>query len=295
MRVIQRLRSKFRGWLEAHAAGSQMHFSFELLRELRITNDLLRLAIVEATQSSNPLNDFGLKVFSQSDEDGITLEILRRLRINAGTAIEIGSGDGTENNSLVLLASGWKCAWVDLVTPAFDPEINRSRLRFVRKRISIENFDEILESIGMDWCHQVNLLSVDVDGMEGYLTVEFLKRGITPDLLIVEINRVYPPPIVYKQPYDGDYAWDHSINCGWSLQAFVDELGSFGYKLVACNGHTGVNAFFVREDHAALFPEVPENAREVFIGRGMKHLKSAYHGLVADKETVKEILKIQND
>lgn len=291
MSLTQRLRSKFRGWVDAHANGSQMHFNHELMRELRVTNDLLRIAIVELTRTSNPLNEFGAKVFSQSDEDGITLEILRRLGIDPGIALEIGSGDGTENNTLVLLASGWKCAWVDLVSPSFDPELDRERLRFIKNRISLENLDEVLSAIGDDWWKSVNVLSVDVDGMEGYLTTGLLDRGISPEVIIVEVNRIFPPPIVYRQPYDSMYTWDHSINCGWSLQAFVDELTSYGYKLVACNGHTGVNAFFVQAKYADLFSEVPNDSRKVFVGRGMKHIKSAYHGLVADKNSVSEILK----
>lgn len=291
MSLMQRLRSKFRGWVDAHANGSHMYFNHEILRELRVTNDLLRIAILELSQNGNPLNEFGVKVFSQSDEDGITLEILRRLGIGPGIAIEIGSGDGTENNTLVLLASGWKCAWVDLVHPSFDPELDRDRLRFVKKRISVENLDEVLLAIGNDWWKSVNVLSVDVDGMEGYLTAGLLDRGLRPELIIVEVNRMFPPPIVYRQPYDPEYEWDHSINCGWSLQAFVDVLTSYGYKLVACNGHTGVNAFFVQDKFGGLFHDVPDDARKLFVGRGMKHIKNAYHGLVADKNSVSEILR----
>jgi hypothetical protein len=38
-------------------------------------------------QSHNPFNKFGLKVFGQSDEDGLTLEIIRRLsKINKITS-----------------------------------------------------------------------------------------------------------------------------------------------------------------------------------------------------------------
>lgn len=291
MSLMQRLRSKFRGWVDAHANGSHMYFNHEILREIRVTNDLLRIAIVELSQRGNPINEFGVKVFSQSDEDGITLEILRRLGIRPGVAIEIGSGDGTENNTLVLLASGWKCAWVDLVHPSFDPELDRERLRFINKRISVENLDDVLLAIGNDWWQSVNVLSVDVDGMEGYLTAGLLDRGLRPELIIVEVNRIFPPPIVYRQPYDPGYEWDHSINCGWSLQAFVDEFTSYGYKLVACNGHTGVNAFFVQDKFADLFPDVPDDARKLFVGRGMKHIKNAYHGLVADKNSVSEILR----
>ena len=47
-------------------------------------------------------------MFSQSDEDGITIEILKRLKMGKGFFLELGVGDGTENNSLLLLAMGWK-------------------------------------------------------------------------------------------------------------------------------------------------------------------------------------------
>ena len=61
----------------------------------------------------NPLNKFGKKCFSQTDEDGITLEILRRIKqITNGVYAEFGVGDGTENNTLILAALGWKGFWV---------------------------------------------------------------------------------------------------------------------------------------------------------------------------------------
>lgn len=44
--------------------------------------------------SKNPLNHFGKKCFSQTDEDGITLEILRRMNsLSDGVYLELGVGD----------------------------------------------------------------------------------------------------------------------------------------------------------------------------------------------------------
>ncbi len=62
----------------------------------------------------NTFVKYGKKIFSQNDEDGITLEILKRINITNKTFLEIGAGDGTENNTLVLLANDWKGTWVDL-------------------------------------------------------------------------------------------------------------------------------------------------------------------------------------
>ena len=48
-----------------------------LVKDLLIKNSRLS----RKKQFKNPLNYFGRKCFSQTDEDGITLEIIRRLKI----------------------------------------------------------------------------------------------------------------------------------------------------------------------------------------------------------------------
>ena len=55
----------------------------------------------------NPLNYYGKKCFSQTDEDGITLEIINRLKIDNGNYAEFGVGNGLENNTIILSALGW--------------------------------------------------------------------------------------------------------------------------------------------------------------------------------------------
>ena len=83
----------------------------DISSSLKSVHDLLLSFQTYQLQNSylNPLNKFGKKCFSQSDCDGITIEILRRLNIiNKGTFIEYGVGDGLENNTLILKALGWK-------------------------------------------------------------------------------------------------------------------------------------------------------------------------------------------
>ena len=83
-----------------------------------------------ARELTNPLNRFGAKFFSQSDEDGITLEIIRRIGLKTGTFLELGVGDGLENNTLVLLSVGWRGAWFGGETLAFDPQSNPKHLYY---------------------------------------------------------------------------------------------------------------------------------------------------------------------
>ncbi|MBI2751816.1 MAG: hypothetical protein HYX43_21400, partial [Burkholderiales bacterium] len=89
----------------------------------RIARALVRLesyvtiASLEALKSSgsarNPLLAFGAKHYSQNDEDGVIEEITRRVIGNRpGTFLELGVGNGLENNTLNLLAKGWRGAWL---------------------------------------------------------------------------------------------------------------------------------------------------------------------------------------
>lgn len=55
----------------------------------------------------------GYKVFSQVDEDGIIDHIFREIKTVNKTFVEIGCGNGLENNTHYLLLKGWKGLWVD--------------------------------------------------------------------------------------------------------------------------------------------------------------------------------------
>src|SRR4051794_18750785 len=59
--------------------------------------------MAKRSNSTNPLVRSGAKYFSQNDEDGILLEILRRIGLEKGVAAELGIGNGLENNTLILL------------------------------------------------------------------------------------------------------------------------------------------------------------------------------------------------
>jgi|LakMenE01Jun11ns_1017448.scaffolds.fasta_scaffold9849533_2 hypothetical protein len=122
-------------------------------------------------ESVNPLNKFGRKVFSQSDEDGITLEIVRRLEImsSTGTYVELGVGNGLENNTLVLASLGWKGVWIGGESLEFAYE-NLKRMNFNMAWIKRSNILELvrngLNQISSD---HVDVLSIDLDGNDIYI------------------------------------------------------------------------------------------------------------------------------
>lgn len=287
--VIARLWKNFRGWVATHAEGSRISFQFEQLQQSQIASDYLMSILHLQQQSSNPLTSYAKKIFSQTDEDGITLEICKRIGLRRSICIEIGCGSGLENNTLVLMAHGWKAIWFDGIPLAFDANINPDRLYHAQRLVTRENVMELITTATSG--SSVELVTVDIDGNDGYLVEEILKNNLLPSIFIVEINEVFPPPIRFKQDYLSDHVFDNSRNFGWSLQVFVDLFDAYGYRLVACNPQTGVNAFFIRADHVHHFWDVPTDIEQLYVGRSIHPFKYRDHKLKFDAATISHMIR----
>jgi len=215
-------------------------------------------------KSANPLLKCGEKFFSQHDEDGILLEICRRVNLKRGVFVEIGVGNGLENNSLILLMNGWQGVWLGAEPLAFDAP-DTGPLLFQQSWVTRETCCALvnhgLTALGQG---QANMLSVDIDGNDLYVVEAILASGIAPDVVICEYNAKFPPPIRWSIRYDAGHRWDGTDYQGASLQSLIDVLGRFDYRLVACNV-TGSNAFFVLNKHASAFEDVPKAAEELFV------------------------------
>ena len=86
------------------------------------------------------------KHFSQSDEDGITLEACKRVGLNEkSTFFEIGVGNGLENNTLSLLAMGWSGTWLGAEKLAINTNKSK-RLKFKHCWVSKENIVELYQA-----------------------------------------------------------------------------------------------------------------------------------------------------
>ena len=212
----------------------------------------------------NPFNKFGRKCFSQADEDGLTIEIINRIGINNGTFLEFGIGDGTENNSLVLINLGWKGVWVGNE----QLKINLPKggnLNYLKRWVNLENVLkisknglELLKSISYD------VISMDLDGNDFYLTEKLLKSGLRPKLFIVEYNGKFIPPLYFKTEYSDKHIWKGDDYYGCSLTTYNDLFESFNYKLICCNSWTGANAFYVKQEYSFHFPEVPKQIEDIY-------------------------------
>lgn len=216
-------------------------------------------------QHLNPLNRFGTKCFSQTDEDGITIEILRRIGLTQGTFAEFGVGNGSENNTLILASLGWKGFWVggeDLFLSLNDS----SKFAFIKSWITVDNILQHFKS-GMTALSStdVDLISLDLDGNDIYFVEHLLTNGIAPKIFIVEYNALFPPPAKFQIAYDPNHKWNRDSYFGAALQNFVEVFESHGYKLVCCNSHSGANAFFVQKKYEHLFLDVPEDITKIYV------------------------------
>lgn len=190
------------------------------------------------------------QVFSQSGEDGIIAEIFRRVGTGSRTFVEVGVGDGLENNTVCLLAQGWQGVWVDgnpdsarQIRTTFKPELDAGRLKFREAFVTRENVTGLLAELAV--AGEPDLLSLDID-LNTYWIWEAL-MACRARVVVVEYNATWPPTVDWKAEYQASAVWDGSMHFGASLKAFELLGRRLGCSLVGCD-LGGANAFFVRDD-----------------------------------------------
>jgi hypothetical protein len=258
--------------------------------------DLQNLVLFDQTkilQSNhpNPLNKYGKKCFSQTDEDGITLEILRRIKqLEDGAYAEFGVGDGTENNTLILAALGWKGFWVGGEKLKIDIDSdNCKKFSYLREWITLENILKLAEKgCAAISAEKLDVISLDLDGNDIYFVEKLLANGFKPKLFIVEYNAKFPPPVKFQISYDPNHTWKGDDYYGASLASFDKLFNDFGYKLVCCNSHTGVNAFFVDAAYADFFSDVPGDINQIYAEP--RHHRFTRYGQTPSLRTINKII-----
>ena len=225
-----------------------------------------------------PLNK-GISVYSQNEEDSIISSIIDRLDIKEGSFCEFGVGDGTENNTMNLVARGWKGFWVggeDLAINTYSPNKNFS---YKKAWVTIDNIIDLYNQ----GCQQTNInpdiISLDLDGNDYYFA-DLLLKNTKPKLFVVEFNAKFPPPIEFVMEYNGENQWDGGDYFGASLQSFNNLFNSYDYTLICVNELTGSNAFFIHKDYLDNFDDCEEDIQDIYKPpRYDRSYKKGIHGL----------------
>jgi hypothetical protein len=185
----------FQRFFEASAAARTMH---------------ARLAILADPRNGDPrrLLKFGHKIYSQNDEDGIIAEIFRRVGTQSKRFLEIGVGDGSENNTVALLLQGWSGGWIDgsqkdaqVIRERFLPLLGGGKLQFIEGFVTSETIAKLAAQPGLD---DLDLFSIDIDGNEFHI---LQAMHLTARVVIAEYNAKFAPPIDWVMPYKPDYVW----------------------------------------------------------------------------------------
>lgn len=218
----------------------------------------------------NPLTTCPQRYWSQADEDGILGRILERTGPSSnGVFIEYGVGDGSQCNTLVLLAMGWSGAWISGEQLVFVPR-RGGRLVFERAWVTRRNIVELTNSVlarlrGSFEVDRavVDVVSLDLDGNDFHFTEELLNAGIRPRVWIAEYNARFPVGSQWVMPYNEGHVWAEDDYFGASISAFTALFERFGYFPVACSAQ-GANVFFVREDYRGNFDDVPKDLGSLY-------------------------------
>lgn len=223
----------------------------ELLKNMRTMDELYmqQIYLQNNPRYDNPkrLLRYQYQVNSQNGEDGIIDEIFKRIGVTNKKFVEIGVGDGTENNTAFLMTKGWSGYWID----SFDfrkniqkkYKISENVLKGFVTFVTRENISPIFEKLSIQ--KEFDILSIDIDQNTYYIWESL--REYKPRVVVVEYNAYIPPEIDWKVNYDPNRTWDGTQNFGASLKAYQLLGEKFGYSLVGCD-MCGVNAFFVRND-----------------------------------------------
>lgn len=205
-------------------------------------------------------DDYGFKVFSQNNEDGLLQYIIHHTELPSKNFIEFGVEDYSECNTKFLLMHN---NWTGLIMDGSKEWMDKLRSKDIYWKRTIEakgvfitkeNINDLILESGFGG--KIGLLSVDIDGNDYWVLKEI--TCVEPQILICEFNPIFGAKEKVAVPYEKSFyrTEAHYSNLYWgaSLAAFVELANSRGYKLV-CVNNLGNNAFFVKRDSSDI-PEV---------------------------------------
>lgn len=237
---------------------SQLHYLLGVERRMKTIETASSIVAVQMLREGDArytdpsrLLAFGRQYWSQSYEDGMIEEVLRRVPPTTKSFLEIGVQRGAENNTTALLAQGWRGWWIEC-DRNHCASIRQSlvsmprlaeKLHLHETYVSPSNIGEILNKLGVP--SEVDIFSLDID--QDTYHVWAALADFRPRVVVVEYNSGISPSVHWVHPYKEGRVWDGTQAFGASLKAFEMLGRELGYSLVGCD-IVGVNAFFVRDD-----------------------------------------------
>ena len=247
-----------------------------------IVNFVLQKSFLEVLNATKPIlldnknnfniNKFGIKIYSQNDEDGIILYILKHIGVKTKKFVEVGVENGIECNTTNLLKNfDWSGVQIEGNKKLYnDAKIQLKKvlekkiknLKLLNIFVTKKNINQILKKYSGK---EIDLLSIDIDGNDFWIWKAI--NCVKPRLVVIEYNSFFGPNMSATIKYNPKFNWDHYNNksyYGASLKA-LEKLGKQKkYSLVGVDKN-GVNAFFIRNDLAKNINLKSKKAKDIFL------------------------------
>jgi len=200
-------------------------------------------------------NAHEFRCFSQNGEDGLILHLLSRVGVANHFVAEIGIEDGRECNSANLILNfGWRALLVEASADWAAKAQSHFRECGAEKRVTVlhatatpANIESLLSGPGVP--REMDVLSIDIDSFDYWLWAAL--ESIRPRIAVIEYNASFGPTRSVTIPLDAPISPRPKYYHGASLTALTRLSRRKGYVLAGCDSQ-GVNAFFVRDDLAAI-------------------------------------------
>lgn len=235
------------------------------LSQSQLNTEYWQLRAELAQKIPDAPSNYGYKIYSQCDEDGILQNIISRIALEGEkwTFLEVGAGDGVENNTALLVSNlGWRGIWVDpsdsliqfanslgphkflkIITEKLSPLTDLNQICLMLREFGVKS---------MDGVYSIGLLSIDIDTYDLDLLEALLLR-LDPEILVLEYNASFPPPLLARVSYGDSENWQGDNFYGASLSEQARVLNQ-KYLLVGTS-LSGVNSFWVKRRHSSEFFE----------------------------------------
>lgn len=220
---------------------------------------LSRAAIAVQLRATDPTEPatWEFSVFSQNGEDGIIDFLLRQLTESNRYFVEIGTGNGLENNTTWLLARKYAGLMIDGRTKNVECLAHTLLPALVLGQSTVTceclfvTVDAVPDLAARLMVTDPDVFSLDIDGVDWYIAERLLQEGIRPKIFVVEYNATLGPDnslaVSYRDDFDYQQLHDSLLYYGASITAWQRLFQRHGYRFVTVETN-GVNAFFVRPD-----------------------------------------------
>ncbi|MBK8712926.1 MAG: hypothetical protein IPL97_13835 [Niastella sp.] len=228
-------------------------YAKDIYMNLLLNNAFSRSAVSATIRNINPVKPgtWEFSGFSQNGEDGIIEYLLSGLQHSNKYFIEIGSGNGLENNTSYL-AHVKKFAGIQVEGSAYT-----HNEALIIKPFLVESLNLFVNEITVQVIYEKALyknpdvFSIDIDGMDYYITRHLFEKGLKPKIIVVEYNSAFGPERSNTIPYNPEFNMFHTdhpyLYYGVSISGWKNLFAKYGYQFITVETN-GVNAFFINPE-----------------------------------------------